>query len=195
MANVEKYETAVAKVRSLFERWFDAGVDLFVELFKVEHSGVWRNPENATFGDFLAREFPNHAISLDRYYHVTQAIQIHGEARVRQVGVEACHALIAPKVISDENTRALVTASIDRYMAEHQCAPPPAEVRRIVNGVVGAQAPMASSTKRVMRESQLELENRQLKAELVDARRRIRELESELKKLRPRRASSTAARA
>lgn len=178
-ANIKAYEQAVERLRGLLSRWLEAGVDLFVEINKIEQSGIWRTPLHATFGDFLAAEFPNHALSLERYNHVVEAIAVHGIKRVRELGVEACHAMITPRLVRDQEKRQEFHASVDRYISDKKTPPPVAEVRRIVRGIVEEPAQVASVTKQVRRDNGLAEENAQLRQELQAANRRIRELERE----------------
>jgi len=193
--DIQTYQSAVARVRGLLARWLDAGVELFVELNKIEQSNIWKTAEHATFGDFLTAEFPNHVLSLDRYRHVIDAIAIHGIGRVRELGVESCHAMILPQLVNDPEHRREFGASIDQYLREKKAPPPPAEVRKIVRGIIREEAPLAESTRHVRRDNALSQENRRLRQELQVANRRIRELEQENAKLKKQIEAKSSKRA
>jgi hypothetical protein len=186
-----EYETAVSKIRTLLANWLESGVDLFLELSAVEKQGVWKTPETPMFSDFLQREFPN-AMGLNRYAHVIQAIDIYGLERVRSLGVESCHALLAPGATGDTANVQLVEASIDQFMNANHCAPSPKEVRRIVNGVISKKAPLASSTRAVQRQGNLELENARLKAEVAALQKEVASLKREKARLEKQLSKSAA---
>ena len=193
MANLEKYEQAVERCRALLTKWFDAGIELFVELQKIEINEDWKTPDVGTFQDFLARAFPNSAVDLYVYNNVTQAIDLYGVERVRQVGPQGCHALLNRVLLESKEKRELVSASIDSHVRVNGTPPSRGEVRRIVHGVVATPSPQARSTRSLVRESSMALENRslkeenaKLKRELAAEKRRAEQLEKKLAKLTPR---------
>lgn len=189
-----EYETAVARIRTLLANWLESGVDLFLALREVETKEVWKTPETPTFGDFLQREFPN-AMGLNRYSNVVQAIDIYGVERVRSVGVEACHALLAPGATADTSRVRLVEASLDQFMSANHCAPSPKEVRRIVNGVIERKAPLAGSTRAVQRQSNLETENAELRAQVAALTKEVASLKREKARLEKQLAKPAKSRA
>ncbi|HET9954149.1 MAG TPA: hypothetical protein VFQ61_06580 [Polyangiaceae bacterium] len=176
----EEYRAAVARVRELIGNWLNGGVDVFLELQKIDKKGIWRIAYSS-FGDFLSREFPN-ALGLNRYENVIHAIAVYGEKRVRQVGVEGCHALLCAEVVKSEDKRSELEASIDRHVQVTGTPPPPREIRRIVRGILETPSPLAKATISLRRDSALAQEVVLLRAQLREAKKRIRELEAQLRK-------------
>jgi hypothetical protein len=188
----QAYEQAVSKIRTLLANWLESGVDLFLELRAVETQGIWKTPETPMFSDFLQREFPN-AMGLNRYGNVIQAIEIYGVDRVRALGVESCHALLAPGATADTANVQLVEASLDQFINANHCAPSPKEVRRIVNGVIEKKAPLAPSTRAVQRQGSLELENARLKTEVAALTKEVTALKRENARLQKQVGKAKAA--
>ncbi len=166
------YENAVHRIRGLLEKWFESGVDLFLELRTVDSSGVWKHPGHATFADFLRAEFPT-ALGIERYQNVINAIDVYGIERVKQVGIESCHALTVKALVENEEKRALVLEGIDNFVRTNGCAPDRNKVRELV-------AAAAPETRKLPKE----LTEVFLTAELKAAKKRIGELEREIKKLK-----------
>jgi hypothetical protein len=179
---MDEYQTAVERIRKHLSSWLESGIELFLELQSVENSGVWRTL-HPTFGDFLTREFPN-ALGLNRYENVVKAIAIYGIDRAKLVGVEGCHAMLTAEVVRDERKRTELEASIDRHMLLTGTPPPAQELRRMVRGILGTPSAVAKATAAVRRDVAAQSELERLRAELNAAQKRIRSLESELRKLK-----------
>lgn len=171
----EGYDGAVAEIRSLLVNWFESGVDLFVKLQAVDRSGVWKHPGHATFGDFLRAEFPT-ALGIERYQNVINAINVYGIERVKQVGIDSCHALTVKALIDDDGKRARVLSGIDNFVKTNGCAPDRNKVRELVASV----APETRKDPKELRELD---ETAKLRAELTLASKRVRDLERENKRL------------
>lgn len=175
VANVS-YQTAVAEIRALLAKWFESGVDLFLKLREVDRSGVWKHPGHATFADFLRAEFPT-ALGIERYQNVINAIDMYGEARVRQIGIESCHALTVKALAESPEKRSRVLSGIDNFVKMNGCAPDRNKVRELVSAV-------APETKRPPKEIQMTDELAALQAELAATKREVRDLRAEVKKLK-----------
>ena len=169
------YESAVGNIRGLLSNWFESGVELFLELKKVDDSGIWKHPGHATFGDFLRAEFPT-ALGVERYQNVINAINVYGVERVKQIGIESCHALTVKALVEDESKRTRVLQGIDSFVKKNGCAPDRNKVRELVASV----APETRRTPKELLGPETELA---LRRELQSAKVRIKELERENKKL------------
>lgn len=171
-----RYEQAVQNVRALLDRWIGAGIDLFLELRKIEHSGWWKAPGYTAFHDFLSAEFPN-TIGIERYNNVMQAIELHGEKFVRKVGVHNCHAIAIRSVAEDPKVAEMVRNSLLTHIERHGVPPEATETRKIVKGVIGEPAKPRPSTLAVTALARAHEEIRALRA-------KVRELEAECERLR-----------
>jgi hypothetical protein len=171
----DTYTQATERIRTLLTDWLESGIDLFLELKKIDESGVWKHPGHATFGDFLRAEFPT-ALGIERYQNVINAINVYGVDWVRKIGVHACHALTVKALVDDPQKRQLVRASVDQFMATNHCAPDVNKVREIVLGA----APEARKPPKELLEV---VELARLRVELKIAKKKIVELEHETKRL------------
>jgi polyhydroxyalkanoate synthesis regulator phasin len=194
MTNIQKsqYDKAVGEIRELLANWLESGVDLFLRLRDVDVSGVWKLPGHATFSDFLRAEFPT-ALGIERYQNVINAIELYGVERVKQIGIESCHALTVKALAEDATKRAQALAGIDTFIKKNGCAPDRNKVRELV-------ASVAPETRRPPKEllepEEIALMKQKLEAvktELNAAKKRIRELENEVKKLRGKKSGRRAA--
>lgn len=172
---IQKYQGAVSELRGLLANWFESGVDLFVRLREVDREGIWKLPGHATFADFLRAEFPT-ALGIERYQNVVNAIDVYGVERVKQVGIESCHALTVKALVEDESKRARVLEGIDSFVRTNGCAPDRNKVRDLVASV----APETRRTPKELRGSETE---EALRGELQAAKAEIRELKGENKRL------------
>jgi hypothetical protein len=169
------YENAVNEIRELLKNWFESGVDLFLKLRDVDRSGIWKHPGHATFADFLRAEFPT-ALGIERYQNVVNAIDMYGVERVKQIGIESCHALTVKALAESPEKRDRVLSGIDNFVQTNGCAPDRNKVRELI-------AAVAPETRRAPKEL-LEVEEIQrLRAEARAASRRILELERAVKRL------------
>lgn len=180
------YTKTVARVRELLAHWLETGLDLFLELRRIELDGIWKLPGHAGFQDFLSAEFPN-TLGIERYNNVIQAIELHGEDFVRRVGVHSCHALVVRAVAENPEHAKLVRASVLHHVEQHGCAPEQAELRKIVRGVVGDFVRPAASTRAVGALARAQEELRRLRA-------RLREVEAECESLRKAVAKTQSAK-
>ncbi len=170
------YDSAVNRIRALMQNWFEKGVDLFIELRAIDQSGVWRHPGHATFGDFLRAEFPT-ALGMERYQNVLNALNVYGIKRVKQIGIESCHAVTVKALIDDPIKRALLERGIDNFIKKNGCAPDRNKVRDLVSSI-------APETRRVPRELTMTSQEEKLRKELSTAKERIKELEQDVRTLR-----------
>lgn len=171
----DTYAKSVERIRSLLTNWLESGIELFIELKKIDESGVWKHPGHATFGDFLRAEFPT-ALGIERYQNVINAINVYGIDWVRKVGVHACHALTVKALVDSAEKRQLVRDSVDQFIATNHCAPDVNKVREIVLGA----APEARKPPKELLEV---VELARLRTELKLAKKKIVELEHETKRL------------
>ncbi len=174
--NKRSYDSSVKRIRALLQNWFEKGVDLFVELRAVDQSGVWRHPGHATFSDFLRAEFPT-ALGMERYQNVLNAINVYGVKRVKQIGIESCHAVTVKALIDDPVKRALLERGIDNFVKKNGCAPDRNKVRDLVSSI-------APETRRVPKELTMIGQEAALSKALVVAKKRIKELEQDVRALR-----------
>jgi len=174
--SIASYKSAVAEIRKLLADWFESGVELFMKLREVDQSGIWKHPEHATFADFLRAEFPT-ALGIERYQNVINAIDMYGVERVKQIGVESCHALTVKALQDSPEKRARVLLGIDSFVKTNGCAPDRNKVRELVSSV-------APETRRPPRELQAADELVALRVRLAEAKQRIKELEAEVRQLR-----------
>ncbi len=171
--SIVKYQTAVDDIRGLLAHWLESGVDLCLKLRVVDQSGVWKHPGHATFADFLRAEFPT-ALGIERYQNVVNAVDMYGVARVKQIGIESCHALTVRALQDSPQKRAAVLSGIDNFVKRNGCSPDRNKVRELV-------AAVAPETRRPPRE--LLDEEAQLRAQLIQAKARIRDLERDVRRL------------
>lgn len=169
--DITKYQGVVSEVRELLSRWFESGVDLFLKLKEIDASGVWKHPGHATFGDFLRAEFPT-ALGIERYQNVINAINVYGVERVKQIGIESCHALTVKALVEDEVKRTKVLSGIDNFVKTNGCAPDRNKVRELV-------AAVAPETKKSPKELRLDEETERMRTELALANKEIRDLKRE----------------
>ncbi|KKN08237.1 hypothetical protein LCGC14_1058610 [marine sediment metagenome] len=170
------YDSAVKRIRALMQNWFERGVDLFIELRSIDQSGVWRHPGHATFSDFLRTEFPT-ALGMERYQNVLNAVDVYGVKRVKQIGIESCHAVTVKALIDDPIKRALLERGIDNFVKKNGCAPDRNKVRDLVSSI-------APETRRVPRELTMTSQEEKLRKELTTAKKRITKLEQDVRALR-----------
>ncbi len=190
------YQRSVSEIRELLANWFESGVDLFLKLRDVDRSGIWKHPGHATFADFLRAEFPT-ALGIERYQNVVNAIDMYGVERVKQIGIESCHALTVKALADNPEKRARVLAGIDNFVQTNGCAPDRNKVRELVSSV-------APETRRLPKELLESSEIERLRSEMRVATKRIQELERTVARLqkenqrltdRAERAKATRARA
>lgn len=136
---------------------------------------MWKHPGHATFGDFLRAEFPT-ALGIERYQNVINAINVYGVERVKQVGIESCHALTVKALVEDDAKRTKVLQGIDQFVKKNGCAPDRNKVRELVQSV-------APETRKLPKEITSIESEAVLREQLRVAKARIRELESEVKRL------------
>lgn len=183
---ITSYKNAVTEIRTLLGDWFKSGVDLFLKLREVDQSGIWKHPGHATFADFLRAEFPT-ALGVERYQNVINAIDMYGIDRVKQVGVDSCHALTVKALQDSPAKRARVLLGIDTFVKTNGCAPDRNKVRDLVSSV-------APESKRPPRELQAADELVLVRAQLTEAKKRIKELEAEVRELRRSKQGRQSAR-
>lgn len=170
------YEKAVSEIRTLMANWFEAGVELFLKLREVDQSGIWKQPGHATFADFLRQEFPT-ALGLERYQNVINAIDMYGVDRVKQIGIESCHAMTVKAMQDSPEKRALLLSGIDNFVKMHGCSPDRNKVRELVISI-------APETRRPPRELLATFAEAKLREELAKAKARVKQLEKENRELK-----------
>jgi hypothetical protein len=170
------YQSTVIEIRALLANWFESGVELFLKLRDVDRSGIWKHPGHATFADFLRAEFPT-ALGIERYQNVVNAIDMYGVDRVKQVGIESCHALTVKALADSPEKRARVLAGIDNFVGTNGCAPDRNKVRELVSSV-------APETRRAPKELLETLEIERLRVAMKEATKKISELERTVTQLR-----------
>ena len=176
MTQDTRYTEMVNEIRVIATRMHDATVDLYLKLREVEREEVWRLGQHALFADFLRAEFPN-AFGIEKYQNAIQAIEYYGEAMVRKVGVEAAHAMCVSAIVTDDQKRETLAATIDRHIADRGCAPDADTIRKWSKGIAGEQRRPPRIAKVIAVEEHLREENKEL-------RQKIRELEREITHLR-----------
>jgi hypothetical protein len=184
---ITSYQNAVTEIRKLLVDWFENGVELFMKLREVDQSGIWKHPGHATFADFLRAEFPT-ALGVERYQNVINAIDMYGIERVKQIGVDSCHALTVKALQDSPTKRARVLLGIDTFVKTNGCAPDRNKVRDLVSSV-------APESRRPPRELQAADELVAVRAQLAEAKQRIKNLEAEVRELRKKRQSARGASA
>lgn len=164
LAEIE-YDNAVNKLRGLLADWLNAGVELFLEMRKVDESGVWKAPGHASFTDFLKAEFPA-ALGIERYNNVIRAIDLYGVNHVRKWGIELCHTITPDAIASNPQRINDVKKSLNNHIDEHGCAPDRNTARDIALGIAPELRKPHRTTRKVRREETLEREFRESKADL-----------------------------
>jgi hypothetical protein len=186
MADLKKYNSVCERVRKLLANWLNSGVELFLELKKIDDAGDWRAPGHATFADFLKAEFPN-AIGIERYENVIRAFEVHGIGFVRKIGVHAAHATSVSALTQDPSNIKKLHEAVDRHIEKNRVPPEVNELRRMVRDITKIH-PSRGTVRDMEREEALKETILRLKNELERARTRIKELEEEntrLKNSRP----------
>ena len=177
------YDGAVKKIRALLTDWFESGVDLFLELKKIDQSGIWKHPGHATFSDFLRAEFPT-ALGFERYQNVVNAIEVYGIERVKQVGIDACHAITVKALVENKPKRDKLLDGIDNFVKKNGCAPDRNKIRELV-------AAVAPESRRPPKELLETNELGLLRQALAEAKARIRELEKEVRDLKKKKPTKS----
>lgn len=178
-----EYTAAVVSIRGLLARWIDSGIDLYVEIRRVELAGDWRAPGHASFTDFLAAEFPN-AIGFERYENVIQAIEVHGLDFVRRVGVHACHATTVKAIAEHPERAELLRASVDEHVRVHGVAPDRNKIRDMVVGIAPEVVRPSPETRAVTERRAMQARIRELTREVERLTRERDELAAECERLR-----------
>lgn len=173
-----KYNSACGRVRALLNRWLESGLELFIELRKIERDGDWQAPGHATFSDFLRAEFPN-AIGIDRYQNVMRAIDVHGVEFVKKIGVHAAHAASVSAIAEHPERLQLLQQCVNKHIEDRKVPPERDEVIRMVRDIAPETAKPRGMVRALLTEQSLRETVTRLTKELREARARIRELERE----------------
>ncbi len=173
-----QYNAACARVRKLLNDWLESGLELFLELRKIEQAGDWQAPGHATFSDFLRAEFPN-AIGIDRYQNVMRAIDVHGVEFVKKIGVHAAHAASVSAIAEHPERMKMLQDCVDKHIKERRVPPERDEVIRMVRDIAPETAKPRGMVRALLTEQSLRETIARLTKELQAARARVKELEAE----------------
>lgn len=178
---IDQYREAVERIHALLKNFLVAGVAVYLELHKIEQSGVWKH-FHIKFRDFLQAEFPQ-AIGLVRYRTVMNAIHIYGVERVQAVGFDCCPALVgSPLIVRDAVKRGELERQIDQYFKVNRTPPPAQEILRMRREILNEpKPPSKEAVGRKLVSAATEIAR--LEVELAAARERILELETQNSKL------------
>jgi hypothetical protein len=195
-----RFARALKNAKELLAKWFSAGVDLFIELIRIEESEDWQGPTVETFEDFLNLAFPaGSPIDMYVYGHVKAALEAYGDDLIRKVGPQGCHALIQREIIESESKKALVVASIAQHYKSNGVPVSSGEVRRIVRGIAKSEHKLANTTLKALRTDRekeenglLRKENAQLKKENAQLRKENARLSKEVESLKSRQRRKAA---
>lgn len=173
--DLSRYNEAKARIQAALDKWLTSGVEVFIELQRVEREGHWRAAQHATFSDFLRAEFPT-MLGIVRYTNVAKALDIYGADFVRKVGIESCHALVVDAIASNPRHVEEVKRTVEEKYERSGCGLGVEAARKVVRGVVEMPSPPTRDTQRVRKVEELQQQLRQ-------AYGRIRELERDKKRL------------
>lgn len=172
MSDKQKYAALVDELRRGWSSYLSSGVDFFLRLRVIEQGGIWKLGNHDTFREFLRREFPD-TLGFDRYDNVMRAIEEWGESRVRQVGIECAHAMVANQyVLKSPERKSEMVAAISQHIKEFGCSPGPAKILEIGRSI----APESREPCREVKAARKESAER---AEIIRLQTRITELEKE----------------
>lgn len=176
------YEQAVIEIKELLSHVHTAWVDVLLRLRDVEQDGCWKIGGHAHFQDFLRSNFPN-AIGFEKYNNGIRAIELYGEELVREVGVQAAHAMCVQSVASDGERVMAVAEHVRMHIAENGVAPGVDWIRKVVSQVAPESAKPMRLTRGVIEREQLRVELQNLKTENRALKTENRALKKEIASL------------
>ena len=160
--NQRAYDKMVKKAKSIYNQAQGSWVDFVIYLIEVEDSGVWKHPNYSGFGDFLGVEFPA-AFGMTKYINARKAINTYGANFMRKLGIECSHTITRDAIITDEQHIKKLREMCEAHFSNNGVMPAIYTVNKFVKKIV----PIENGTTR-----------------LIEQRKRTRELEKELSKLK-----------
>jgi hypothetical protein len=172
MKSIQTLANATRYIQDALVRFYESGVDLVLVVKEVEDSNVWLSGGFGSFQTYLTRTFPNMHMGYGRYRNVVKAIELHGEKKVRELGMENAVALSADALFKEQGAHERAVDRVDSFRRDNGYSPEPEWTRRVVR-----QEARLPEQKQDSPLDRLRAENAELKAQLASAKRRIRDLE------------------
>lgn len=182
-----EYLAIVDRLSEMFRNWVEMGVDLFLELHRVELSGVWKEL-HPTFEAFLRHEFPN-ALGILQYEHVIESIELHGLDWVRRWGVHSCSATVHKRFREEPEKLEQFHRILAQEAEKTNTFPDADRILKIRKGLLEETHPPTRAQRELEREDAASdrlqaalVKIRALEGELASAKKKIAELEARLAK-------------
>jgi len=176
--SIEQYDEFTNEIRGLLTKWLSDGVTIMMRLREFELAGTWTVRGHRHFRDYLTAEFPN-ALGFGKYDLVVKALDIHGEKKVRQLGIESVGAITTQQLIESPEAMRRFDRMIDIHVEQNGVPPDTEKVRKLVKEAAQI-APVTKEGRTLSKLEKLEQENAELKRQLKLKDKRIRELEKQL---------------
>ena len=173
-----EYEKAVAKAKELYNSAQASWVDFTLHLWKIEETGVWRDPERNFngFSDFLREEFPA-AWGFERYNNAKKAISKYGDEFMKRVGIECAHAITIDAMFKNPKYVSTLIKECEDHFEENGVMPDCNTIRDYVYRITCVKRPVSRRSEQRKRERALYEEISNLKNNLKDIKTEKTEIE------------------